>query len=333
MLSRPSINNKLPNDVYIEPTNRCNARCRVCVRSFNTVEPAHDMTAAEFRHIIDQFPTAKRVVLHGIGEPLLNHNLIDMIRYTKQVLPDAAVLFNSNAILLTGRWPQALVDSGLDEYRVSIDAATSATYARIRGVQAFEVVQENMRRFVQMAGENGSPRVSLWLVALRDNIHELPDLVDLAAELGIMEVYVQRLVLFHDGLANDEQSLYQRLQESEEETLLEAEARAVQYGIAMRASGLTSPRDSLHGYEETERPWSHCHRPWTTTYITANGNVLPCCISPFSTRDYPALIMGNVFETSFAEIWNGPKYVERRMRLQSDHPAHPCELCGMGWSL
>lgn len=332
-MSGPSLSNRLPTDIYIEPTNRCNSRCRVCIRSFNTVEPARDMTFVEFRFIIDQFPAAQRVILHGIGEPLLNSDLIDMIRYTKEVCPGASVLFNSNATLLTDRWQRALVDSGLDEYRVSIDAATPETYAKIRGVEAFDAVRDNLRHFVQLAGGNGPVRPSLWFVALRENIHELPLLVDLAADLGIREVYVQRLVKFNDGLANDQQSLYRRLREAEERAILEAEARAGALGITMRASGLTSPQDSLHGYEDTERTWLHCHRPWTTTYITVNGNVLPCCISPFSTRDYPALIMGNVFQTSFAEIWNGPKYVERRTRLQSDHPVHPCEMCGMQWSL
>ena len=332
-MSRPTVCSQLPTDVYIEPTNRCNSRCRVCVRSFNTVEPARDMTFAEFRLIIDQFPTAKRVILHGIGEPLLNDDLIHMIPYAKRVCPDAAVLFNSNAILLNDGWQQALLDSGLDEYRVSIDAATPETYAKIRGVEAFDTVTNNLGRFVQLASGNGSPRPSLWFVALGENVHELPLLVELAADLGILEVYVQRLVKFDAGLANDQQSLYRHLWEREERAVLEAETRAKALGVVMRASGLTSPQDSLRGCDETERTWLHCHRPWTATYITVNGNVLPCCISPFSTRDYPALIMGDILQTSFAEIWNGPKYIERRTRLQTDRPVHPCEMCGIHWSL
>jgi MoaA/NifB/PqqE/SkfB family radical SAM enzyme len=243
------------------------------------------------------------------------------------------VLFNSNAILLTDDWQRALLDAGLDEYRVSIDAATSETYARVRGVEAFDTVTDNLRRFARLTGRNGSLRPSLWFVAVRENVQELPLLVDLAADLGILEVYVQRMVKFYDGLANDQQSLYRHLRETEEQAIVEAEARAGELGIAMRASGLRSPHNSLRGYEETERTWLHCRRPWTATYITVNGNVLPCCISPFSTQDYPALIQGNIYQTSFAEIWNGPAYIERRVRLQSDHPVHPCEMCGMHWSL
>jgi MoaA/NifB/PqqE/SkfB family radical SAM enzyme len=76
-----------------------------------------------------------------------------------------------------------------------------------------------------------------------------------------------------------------------------------------------------------------CFRPWRVTYITVNGNVLPCCISPFATTDYPGLILGNAFQTPFAEIWNDAKYVQRRAALHTAHPLHPCEGCGMSWSL
>ena len=68
-------------------------------------------------------------------------------------------------------------------------------------------------------------------------------------------------------------------------------------------------------------------------YVTANGNVLPCCISPFSTTDYAGLILGNVFDSSFAEIWNGEKYTARRAALHTARPLHPCEFCGVNWTL
>ena len=66
-----------------------------------------------------------------------------------------------------------------------------------------------------------------------------------------------------------------------------------------------------------------------SVYITANGNVVPCCISPFSTTNCAGLILGNVFQTLFAQIWNGARYVERRAALYTTQPLHPCEQCGM----
>jgi MoaA/NifB/PqqE/SkfB family radical SAM enzyme len=170
-------------------------------------------------------------------------------------------------------------------------------------------------------------------MAMRENLGELPALVDLAAEIGVPEVYVQRLVLIGHGLAQAEQSLYGRLREQEEAALAEAAGRAQAHELAFRASGLTSPQESLYGQNGRNAPYSACYRLWTTTYITANGNVLPCCISPFSTTDYAALVLGNVFHSPFVQIWNGERYVARRAALYAAHPLHPCERCGVNWAL
>jgi MoaA/NifB/PqqE/SkfB family radical SAM enzyme len=261
-----------------------------------------------------------------------------MIRAVKVRNPCASVLFNSNAVLLDEGWRRSLIESGLDEYRISLDGATAATYARIRGIDAHDRVLENLYAFEPLARQAGHPRLSFWLTAMRENLDELPDLVDLAAQIGIPEVYVQRLVLTRRGLACREHSLYGQLREREEAALAEAARRAESHGIAFRASGLSTPRESLGTSDGPARaplgkPWSACFRMWQSTYVTANGNVLPCCISPFSTADYEGLILGNVFETPFVDIWNETRYVARRTALYTQHPLHPCEGCGTSWSL
>ena len=76
----------------------------------------------------------ERVVLHGIGEPLLNRELPAMIEHAKA--RGAHVLFNTNAITLNGRWPAALVDAGLDEIRVSLDGSTAAFAASTRSTRS-----------------------------------------------------------------------------------------------------------------------------------------------------------------------------------------------------
>jgi MoaA/NifB/PqqE/SkfB family radical SAM enzyme len=330
----------LPRELYVEVTNRCNSHCQACVRTFDRQEPLRDMQLSEFRAIVDEFPVLNRVVLHGIGEPLLNADLVAMIRYLKDRHPTVSVLFNSNAVLLDEGWQQALIDVGLDEYRVSIDAATADTYARIRGIDAYNTVIDNVRRLaraLRTLRDTCRPRLSFWLTALRENLGELPALVDIAAEIGVPEVYVQRLVLHHHGLARTEHSLYGQLRAQEEAALAEAAARAEAHGLLFRASGLTSPRESLRRQDDREekqvKPSAACHRLWVVTYITANGNVLPCCISPFATSDYPSLILGNVFQSPFAQIWNGERYVARRAALHTAHPLHPCDLCGTQWAL
>jgi MoaA/NifB/PqqE/SkfB family radical SAM enzyme len=341
MTPRSPIADQLPRQVYIETTNRCNSRCQTCVRTFRQLEPLRDLSVGEFAQIVGQFPVLDRVALHGIGEPLLVDELPAMIRHVKDLHPSATVLLNTNALLLDAERGRTLARAGLDEARISMDAASAASYATIRGVDAFHAVVENVRRFVELLGDAGRPRLSFWLTTMRENLSELPALVDLAAQVGVGEVYVQRLVLMHEGLARAEQSLYRQLRRQEEAYLAEAARRAQAHALSLHASGRVSPRESLGGNQDEDRagdpahdaPWSACYRMWTSTYITVNGNVLPCCISPFSTSDYERLILGNVFQTPFAQIWNAERYVERRTVLHTEHPLDPCEQCGTYWSL
>jgi radical SAM protein with 4Fe4S-binding SPASM domain len=144
---------------------------------------------------------------------------------------------------------------------------------------------------------------------------------------------VQRLVYNELGLACREQSLHRAMQAAEETLLHEAEELAANLEIVFVASGATSPRESLLSPDGNRRPWARCRRPMTLAYITANGNVLPCCFSPFTTRDYPSLILGNVFETPLLKIWGSESYGNFRAALQSDTPPEACDRCGVAWSL
>lgn len=324
----------LPNELYIEVTNRCNSLCETCVRTFMTREPLRDLTWDEFRALVDQVPALERTVLHGVGEPLLNRDLVDMIAYLKNRANPPQVLFNSNAILLTPELQESLIDVGLDEYRISTDAAHRALYTRIRGVDGFDQMTANVQSFVQRIQERGQgPGLSLWFTAIHENVGDLPDLVRLAHRLGVSEVYVQRMVYYDEGVARQQQSVFRTLQATEKELLEEAEALAEELDISFRASGATSPRQSLLSSDGDRKPWSQCRRPTSLMYISANGNVLPCCLSPYTTRDYPGLILGNAFEASLAEIWDGTAYQRFRTALQSDTPWESCDRCGVFWSL
>jgi len=174
------------------------------------------------------------------------------------------------------------------------------------------------------------------MVATRENVEELPEMIRLAARVGIDEVYLQRLVYPVDGagggLALTEQALTgpsPRVAEILQESL----AVSRRLNVSLMASGLVSPAESLRPKMRDASPWRQCKRPWEVAYITAGGNVLPCCISPFSTVDYAALILGNIFEQPFQDIWRGEAYHAFRQRHQSENPAMCCSACGVAWSL
>src|SRR5437870_2697882 len=226
-----------PRSLYLETTNRCDSKWQTCVRTFRSLEPPADLTLEQVRAIAEQFPLLERVVLHGIGEPLLNAEIFAIVAYLKSRA--VTVLFNSDAISLTAGRALRLIES----------------------------------------------------------------------------------------------ALHGRLQRQEQELLDQAEGLAHELGLALSASGLTTPLTSLQGGAPSQRPWAGCQRPWTLSYVTANGNVLPCCISPWVARDYPALILGNALAEPFADIWNGERYRRFRINFESASPPDPCRGCGLLWSI
>jgi MoaA/NifB/PqqE/SkfB family radical SAM enzyme len=330
------IASKPPVCLYLEVTNRCNLLCTTCPRTYAELEPPADMSWPLFTRIVDQLPDLARAVLHGVGEPMLVKSLPQMVRYLKD--RGAYVLFNTNGTVLNERNGRALIAAGLDELRVSLDASTPESYIKVRGKDYFRRIVRNVKAFRALQEREGhaTPRVSAWLTGLKETVEELPAFVRLSAEIGVKEVYLQRLVFFdHDtvGLARPDQALFERLDREEAHALQEAEALANSLGLTFSASGAASEPGLSLAKKRDDSPWSLCRRPWTVMYFTANGRALPCCIAPFSQHGYENYTLGDATQETLREIWNGPRYQSFREGLLSDQPPQACANCGLRWSL
>ena len=318
-----------PVCLYLETTNRCNLLCTTCPRTFEELEPEKDMSWELFTSIIDQYPKIARVVLHGVGEPMLVKELPRMIRYLKD--RGVYVLFNTNGTLLTKTNGQALIDAGLDELRVSLDAAESSVFQMVRGKDMFDRIVTNVGNFIAMQRRANTqlPRVSLWLTGLRETLAQLEAFIRLAHRLGVMEVYLQRMVYLPEGqgLARPESALFEHTTQQEERGDPTSRSGGAGTGRMFSASGATEPQVSIKKRKD-DSPWSLCRRPWSLMYITANGQALPCCIAPFSMRGYDSFTLGNATQQTMREIWNGEKYQEFRRALLSPQPPSACSNCG-----
>ena len=259
-----------------------------------------------------------------------------MVRYLKE--RGTYVLFNTNGTVLNERNGRALIEAGLDELRVSLDASNAKSFLAIRGKDYFGRILRNVRAFRNLQEREGKdrPRVSAWLTGLKETIAELPAFVQVAAEIGVNEVYLQRLVFFESdaiGLARPDQALYEQMTRAEKVHLDAATELARAHGIRFGASGAASePGMSLERHDDGS-PWTLCRRPWTVMYFTANGRALPCCIAPFSQRGYENYTLGDATQQTLHEIWNGAAYRSFREALLSDKPPAACASCGLRWSL
>jgi radical SAM protein with 4Fe4S-binding SPASM domain len=256
-----------------------------------------------------------------------------MIRYLKA--RGTYVLFNTNGTLMQQKRFQELIDTGLDELRVSLDAADRESYARVRGKDFFNRIVRDVGKFIAYQKQVGAttPRVSLWLTGLKETVDQLPAFVRLAAQMGITDVHLQRLVFDEQGygMATAANSLFESTAEDERQAIAAAQALAAPLGVTLDASGATEPGLSLK--RQDDHAWSACRRPWSLMYFTAHGRALPCCIAPFSVRGYSNYTLGDASQQDLREIWNSPAYKDFRESLLSEAPPAPCQNCGMRWSL
>jgi len=239
-----------PVCLYLETTNRCNLLCTTCPRTYEELEPPADMSWELFTSIVDQIPRLTRAVLHGVGEPMLVKHLPRMVRYLKD--RGTYVLFNTNGTVLNEKNGRALIAAELDELRVSFDAANPKSYLAIRGKNYFNRILKNVRAFRELQEREGhvKPVVSAWLTGLRETIEELPDFVRVAAETGIKEVHLQRLVFFEEnaiGKARPDQALYEQLSGEE--------ARYIDRAAALAEEARQSIEDLMINHSES--PMGH----------------------------------------------------------------------------
>lgn len=337
MLAAAGVALPSPVEAYFEVANRCNSKCATCPLTFSPHEQARQLSIDEFRQLVAQLPDLRRAVLQGIGEPLLNRDLAAMIAHLKD--RGVYVVFNTNAALLTRRKQVELIQSRLDELRVSLDSSTPETYLKIRGIPAFERVVDNVADMVRTRAALGSrtPRISFWMTGMRDNLDELPDLISLAGRLGVDEVYLQRLVFWGEGLATSDQSIFGASAGSTDtqQVLAEAERRAEACGVSFRGADAQSPRESLldpRSHLERE-PWRACSRPLRLAYVTAQGTALPCCIAPFTDASFESIRLGNYLRDGVDAVWHGAAYQRFREQLYSSEPPVSCRNCGLAWSL
>ena len=301
--------------LYLEVTNRCNLLCETCPRTFEELEPPADMSWELFTRIVDQVPDIARVVLHGVGEPMLVKALPRMIRYLKD--RGVYVLFNTNGTLLAPKKHRELIDTGLDELRVSLDAADAKTFLRRAGqglLRPHRAQRAGVHRICSASSASTAPRVSLWLTGLQETVDQLPAFVRLADTMGVKEVHLQRLVFDEAGygMARPESSLFeQRARTRGRRSSRRPRQLGAELGITLDASGATEPGLSLQRQDDAQ-PWSTCRRPWSLMYFTAHGRALPCCIAPFSARGYENYTLGDATQQTLREIWNSPAYQDFR---------------------
>lgn len=148
----------MPLDLDIEASSRCNLRCTFCDKLPN-LKPGQlgTLDMALFKHIIDQFPPENplwALKLSYRGEPLLNKQVPDMVKYAKEhgVLD---VYFNTNGMFLDEEMCERLIDAKLDRISISIDGITAEEYESARLGAKFDKLVDGLECLNALKKERG----------------------------------------------------------------------------------------------------------------------------------------------------------------------------------
>ena len=302
----------LPTSIDVEPIDTCNFACDHCQVTHWTRKVTR-LTTERLLSILRQLPMLRQFKLQGMGEPLLNRHLIEMLEEGE--IGGSAISIITNGSVYTENIAQRLSSLRGTTIIISMDGATAETFEAIRVNGNFQKVVDNVADMVRRRGRRVWPGIELRSVITLRNAHELSDLVRLAKRLGVDRLTATTRL--GDWGKEELEGSIQPIDVSRDDSRVDQsirESREVAAEIGM-------PLSVEHGqwYSKANR----CAWLWQSSYIAANGDVVPCC----HIADSSVVKMGNVFDEPFADIWNNDKYRELRRRIAGDDIPHYCRSC------
>lgn len=204
ILSRSTFN---LNKIYVEATNACNLGCRTCMRNAWD-EPLGQMEWRTYEAVLQGAASCSPLPLlffGGFGEPLAHPELIRMIAAARGL--GIAVELITNGTLLTEKLIQPMIECGVQRVWVSIDGASRESYTDVRlGDQLASVIHNvSLLNSLRKKHPLGYPKIGVAFVAMRRNLHELPEVIRLGKQLGadrfsVSNVYPHTRELVSEGL-------------------------------------------------------------------------------------------------------------------------------------
>ncbi len=288
--------------LHIEPTNRCNLDCVMCTR--RELKRFGCMSLEKLKHIVDQVPGLEAVKLQGMGEPMLNPEIVPMMRYLRANSIRAYTAMNGTVLPAEG------VDELLrvvNRIEYSIDTLDPDEYRRIRGDGEIEIVLENLKLICRAREKNPDVMISINCVVIGESGERFEKLFLLAREMGIDRINFN--IPQNWSTSGGNSSLLQYDIDALEAALGEM---SVRHGV----------NAALH------RPVEGCSEcKWSRIgcYVTWDGYVTPCCQRP----DPDEINFGNVFRTGFRRIYTSPRYTDFRETLKRGNAPPECQNCSV----
>lgn len=357
-LGRAEIVDAYPVTATFEASSICNLRCTMCITAcdLGVFEPDRADGLSSIESVCRELlPYTSKVQWHASGEVFTSNEIwraLKMIGEYPHPHKRLVEIF-TNGQLLNAQRRRALLDSPVTNVVFSVDAATAETYKRLRGSDFSRLIR-NIGALVAEDKE-ASLNISLLMVTMRENIHELPQFIRLARQLGVRNVIYTPLFPFGISMPSKQgpdgflfyyrQQLLMHYPRLAREMIAQAEQAAAECGIYITETpcvekdydqftraDLPYPlpaeqfdrvlEESFGGESLVEslpasrERYRSCPFPWVNAHITSDGLFSPCHYIMYSGGLEP--LNGR----SFQEVWNGAQMQSIRRAIM-DGEIHP----------
>jgi len=320
----------------------CNLRCVMCEEHspHSTLQaqrraagkPRRRMDIAMVRRVLESCrgTRLREVIPSTMGEPLLYEHFDEFVELCIEFGVQMNLTTNGTFPMRGARaWAERLVPVCSD-VKISINGASAATQEAIMLGSKLEQVLANVREFVAVrdayAADGGSRcRVTFQTTFLDSNVAELPDLVKLAASLGVDRVKGHHLWAHFTQIRGLSMRRSPESVERWNRIVVESERAAAVHPLP---NGGRILLENIHKLDPAHRediaPGGSCPFLGEEAWVSAEGRFNPCCAPDAQRRLLGEF--GNLTEKSLMGIWSGPEY----RALQDTYRDHAlCNGCNM----
>ena len=199
-----------PARLQVEVTTRCNMNCSMCVKYAPESDISEaDLSLDDFKKLGPALEHCEKLVLNGIGEPLLHPDLAAMAAFARKRMPKyGSIGFQTNGLLFTKERAHELVEAGVDTFCISVDSVDpSFSEGELHGQFSTDRLARTFKILREAGQKSGKTiRLGAEFVLMSETYAQLPDVIRWAAEQGAEFILCSHVLAFHESM--QEQSLF-----------------------------------------------------------------------------------------------------------------------------
>lgn len=291
-----------PFALSFEPTTACNLGCPACPSGLKEfTRPTGKMDLDQHKLWLKQVsPWTFYINYYFQGEPFLHPQFLKLIHAAKREKIYTAT--STNAHFIDEKKAEEIVASGLDRLIISIDGLTQETYEAYRIHGQLEKVIQGSKHLVaaKKKAKSATPHLIFQFLVVKANEHQIDQVQALATEIGIDEVRFKTAQVYDYKNGNE---------------LIPSNEAYSRY---------VRQKDGTYRFKYVGG--NHCWRMWSSSVLTWDGRVVPCCFD--KDAQY---VLGDLQTTDFKTIWKSNDYQAFRNAVFTDRMSIDiCTNCSEG---